>query len=239
MPGARRCGQEVEGRVNLTVVLSLLLIALGAAAIDPYAPARRGRRARPPARSAADRRRARHASTSPGGRSDGRASSGLERVLGPTALAAVAYGEVGSSLYFALGIVALYALGLTPLVLLVVGALFLLVAALLRGGRGCDPGDRRRRHVRQARVQRPARLRDGLGAVPRLPDRRRARGPLHAALHRHRRSAGTAITHRPWDATVGVLVDPRPGGEPARPPHADLPRRRSSSPGSRWRRTSC
>ena len=47
----------------------------------------------------------------------------LERALGPSALAAVAYGEVGSSLYFALGIVALYALGLTPVVLLVAGVL--------------------------------------------------------------------------------------------------------------------
>ena len=125
---------------------------------------------------------------------------------GPTALAAVAYGEVGSSLYFALGIVALYALGLTPVVLLVVGALFLLVAAVVRGGRGRDPGDRRRSHVRAAGVQRPARLRHRLGAVPRLPDRRGARRPVHAALRRRPRSAGSGLTHRPWDALVGVLV---------------------------------
>jgi APA family basic amino acid/polyamine antiporter len=43
-------------------------------------------------------------------------------------LAAVAYGEIGSSLYFALGVVALYALGFTPWVLLAVGLLFLLVS---------------------------------------------------------------------------------------------------------------
>src|SRR5215831_19002429 len=51
----------------------------------------------------------------------------LQRVLHAPALASVAYGEIASSLYFALGIVALYALGLTPVVLGVVGLLFLLV----------------------------------------------------------------------------------------------------------------
>jgi APA family basic amino acid/polyamine antiporter len=52
----------------------------------------------------------------------------LQRVLDAPALASVAYGEVASSLYFALGIVALHALGLTPAVLGVVGVLFLVVA---------------------------------------------------------------------------------------------------------------
>jgi basic amino acid/polyamine antiporter, APA family len=64
---------------------------------------------------------------------------GLERALGPAALAAVAYGEVGSSLYFALGIVALYALGLTPIVLLGVGALFLLVSLSYAEGAAAIP----------------------------------------------------------------------------------------------------
>jgi len=53
---------------------------------------------------------------------------GLERVLDVPSLAAVAYGEIASSIYFALGIIAAHALGLTPLVLLLVGLLFLLVA---------------------------------------------------------------------------------------------------------------
>lgn len=52
----------------------------------------------------------------------------LQRVLGAPALASVAYGEIASSLYFALGVIALHALGFTPLVLGVVGLLFLLVA---------------------------------------------------------------------------------------------------------------
>src|ERR671923_1559731 len=51
----------------------------------------------------------------------------LQRALDAPALASVAYGEVASSLYFALGIVALHALGLTPAVLGLVGVLFLVV----------------------------------------------------------------------------------------------------------------
>jgi APA family basic amino acid/polyamine antiporter len=51
----------------------------------------------------------------------------LQRVLDAPVLASVAYGEVASSLYFALGIVALHALGLTPAVLGIVGVLFLVV----------------------------------------------------------------------------------------------------------------
>ena len=53
---------------------------------------------------------------------------GFERVLDAPALFAVAYGEIASSLYIALGIVAGVALGLTPLVLLVAGAVFALVS---------------------------------------------------------------------------------------------------------------
>src|ERR671936_1067427 len=52
----------------------------------------------------------------------------LQRVLGAPALASLAYGEIASSIYFALGIVALHALGFTPLVLGLVGLLFLLVS---------------------------------------------------------------------------------------------------------------
>ncbi|MGH2933477.1 MAG: amino acid permease [Gaiellaceae bacterium] len=52
----------------------------------------------------------------------------LQRVLDAPALASVAYGEIASSIYFALGIIALHALGLTPAVLGVVGVLFLIVA---------------------------------------------------------------------------------------------------------------
>ena len=64
---------------------------------------------------------------------------GLARVLGADSLASVAYGEIGSSIYFALGVVALYALGATPWVLLFVGALFLLVAVSYAEGTAAIP----------------------------------------------------------------------------------------------------
>jgi basic amino acid/polyamine antiporter, APA family len=51
----------------------------------------------------------------------------LQRALDAPTLASVAYGEIASSIYFALGIIALHALGLTPAVLGIVGLLFLLV----------------------------------------------------------------------------------------------------------------
>ncbi|MEI7560412.1 MAG: amino acid permease, partial [Actinomycetes bacterium] len=54
---------------------------------------------------------------------------GLERVLGVNALFATAYGNVGSSIYYALGLVASYALGLTPVVFVISGILFYLTAA--------------------------------------------------------------------------------------------------------------
>jgi len=52
----------------------------------------------------------------------------LQRRLSAPDLFSVAYGEIASSIYFALGIIALHALGFTPEVLLATGALFLIVA---------------------------------------------------------------------------------------------------------------
>ncbi len=54
---------------------------------------------------------------------------GLERVLGANALFSTAYGNVGSSIYYALGLVASYALGLTPLVFIITGFFFFCTAA--------------------------------------------------------------------------------------------------------------
>jgi APA family basic amino acid/polyamine antiporter len=53
---------------------------------------------------------------------------GLERVLGVGALFATAYGNVGSSIYYALGVVAVFALGLTPVVYLIAGVIFVMTA---------------------------------------------------------------------------------------------------------------
>ena len=52
----------------------------------------------------------------------------LQRVLDAPALFSIAYGEIASSIYFALGIIALHALGFTPALLLATGALFLVVS---------------------------------------------------------------------------------------------------------------
>src|SRR3954449_509560 len=54
---------------------------------------------------------------------------GLERVLGVNALFSTAYGNVGSSIYYALGLVASYALGLTPIVFVITGFFFFCTAA--------------------------------------------------------------------------------------------------------------
>jgi len=53
----------------------------------------------------------------------------MERVLGTPALFATAYGNVGSSIYYALGLTASFALGLTPLVFAVAGLIFAATAA--------------------------------------------------------------------------------------------------------------
>jgi APA family basic amino acid/polyamine antiporter len=53
----------------------------------------------------------------------------LRRVHGSGALFAAAYGNVGSSIYYALGVVALYALGLTPVTFMIAGLIFVFTAA--------------------------------------------------------------------------------------------------------------
>ena len=56
-------------------------------------------------------------------------SHALERVLGTSSLFATAYGNVGSSIYYALGLVAGLALGMTPVVFVITGVIFYLTAA--------------------------------------------------------------------------------------------------------------
>src|SRR5688572_4295263 len=53
----------------------------------------------------------------------------LRRVHGTGALFSAAYGNVGSSIYYALGLVALYALGLTPVTFIIAGLIFAFTAA--------------------------------------------------------------------------------------------------------------
>ena len=63
-----------------------------------------------------------------------RQQQGLERVLGANALFATAYGNVGSSIYYALGLTAGIALGLTPLVFFISGRIFACTAATYAEG---------------------------------------------------------------------------------------------------------
>src|SRR5881394_627011 len=67
-------------------------------------------------------------------RSRRRRQQGLERVLGAPALFATAYGNVGSSIYYALGLVAGIALGLTPVVFIISGLIFAATAATYAEG---------------------------------------------------------------------------------------------------------
>ncbi len=64
---------------------------------------------------------------------------GLRRTVGVPGLFATAYGNVGSSIYYALGLVAAHALGLTPLVFLFAGGLFALTAKTYAEGASMFP----------------------------------------------------------------------------------------------------
>jgi len=57
-----------------------------------------------------------------------REGEGLHKVLGVPALFSTAYGNVGSSIYYALGVVAVSAMGATPIVFVLTGLLFMCTA---------------------------------------------------------------------------------------------------------------
>ena len=63
----------------------------------------------------------------------------MRRTVGVPGLFATAYGNVGSSIYYALGLVAAHALGLTPLVFLFAGGLFALTAKTYAEGASMFP----------------------------------------------------------------------------------------------------
>src|SRR5712671_7595661 len=64
---------------------------------------------------------------------------GLRRTVGVPGLFATAYGNVGSSIYYALGLVAAHALGLTPVVFMFAGGLFVLTAKTYAEGAAMFP----------------------------------------------------------------------------------------------------
>src|SRR5437588_5941761 len=63
----------------------------------------------------------------------------LRRTVGVPGLFATAYGNVGSSIYYALGLVAAHALGLTPVVFIFAGGLFALTAKTYAEGAAMFP----------------------------------------------------------------------------------------------------
>ncbi len=64
---------------------------------------------------------------------------GLRKTVGVPGLFATAYGNVGSSIYYALGLVAAHALGLTPVVFIFAGGLFALTAKTYAEGAAMYP----------------------------------------------------------------------------------------------------
>src|ERR1700743_3021044 len=64
---------------------------------------------------------------------------GLRKTVGVPGLFATAYGNVGSSIYYALGLVAAHALGLTPVVFVFAGGLFVLTAKTYAEGAAMYP----------------------------------------------------------------------------------------------------
>jgi len=63
----------------------------------------------------------------------------LRRVLGVPALFSIGYGDVGSSIYYALGVVALVALGATPIVLMIAGIVYIFNALTYAEGTAMLP----------------------------------------------------------------------------------------------------
>ncbi|HET6832020.1 MAG TPA: universal stress protein [Solirubrobacterales bacterium] len=63
----------------------------------------------------------------------------LQRVHGVGSLFSAAYGNVGSSIYYALGVVAAFALGLTPIAFMISGLIFVCTAATYVEGTVMDP----------------------------------------------------------------------------------------------------
>jgi basic amino acid/polyamine antiporter, APA family len=129
----------------------------------------------------------------------------LARVLGAGSLASVAYGEIGSSIYFALGVVALYALGTTPWVLLGVGALFLLIALSYAEGTAALPETggaatfvRRAFNDPAGFITGWALFLDYLIVI--------ALAGLFVPHYLGTAVGWDAITDSPWDVVVGVLV---------------------------------
>jgi APA family basic amino acid/polyamine antiporter len=130
---------------------------------------------------------------------------GLQRVLDVPSLAAVAYGEIASSLYFALGIVALFALGFTPWVLLAVGLLFLIVALSYAEGTAAIPETGGAATFVRHAFNDPAGFLTGWALVLDYLIVMALAG-LFVPHYVGNTIGWDAITRSPWDTVLGVIV---------------------------------
>ncbi len=170
----------------------------------------------------------------------------LRRVHGTGALFSAAYGNVGSSIYYALGVVALFALGLTPVTFMIAGLIFAFTAATLHRGDGDVPGGGRVLELRASRVQRGSQLLRGVGADAQLHHHRRDLGVLRAALPvgvlgavgaraggRDLRMRAGRPARRPQRQGDRGILAPQPGARRRRPADPAGARAHRASPGLR------
>ena len=143
---------------------------------------------------------------------------GLQRVLGVYPLASSAYGNVGSSIYYALGLVASLALGLTPIVFIISGFIFFLTASTYAEATAMYPGGGRLVELRAPGVQRVLVVLRRLGPDAQLHADDRHLGVLRPALHRRPVLVGTGPSARrrarrdPGDRRPGADQRPRSQG---------------------------
>lgn len=130
---------------------------------------------------------------------------GFRRVLGGESLASVAYGEVGSSIYLALAVVALFALGFTPWVLLAVGSLFMLVALSYAEGTAAIPEMGGAAMLARHAFNDPVAFLTGwvllLDSAIVI-----ALASLFAPHYFGQAVGWEAVTRRPWDIVAGVFL---------------------------------
>ena len=141
---------------------------------------------------------------------------GLRRSVGVPGLFATAYGNVGSSIYYALGLVAAHALGLTPLVFLFAGGLFALTAKTYAEGASMFPEAGGSSSFARHAFNDVRLVLRRLGAEPRLHPHDRDLGVLRAALPERASPACTRSTTTPGDI-IGGLIVARAAGRPQHP----------------------
>ena len=130
---------------------------------------------------------------------------GLRRVLGPTSVASVAYGEIGSSIFLALGIVAAFGGGLTPWILLAVGLVFVLVTLSYAEGTAAMPETGGAAMFVRRAFNDPAGFLTGwvllLDYVVVI-----ALAGLFVPHYLGEATGWNSVTREPWDAIVGIGV---------------------------------